>query len=548
MYTTVRGVVPTQPGGPEVSSTGGDGGSGSGSKGRGKDGQGGPDQPSTKRRVGRVVILMGLVSLFTDLSSEMVSAILPLYLMLFLGLSPLQYGVVDGLYQGVTAAVRIIGGLAADLTRRPKLIATIGYGLSAFCKLLFLPAHSFASVSFAVALDRSGKGIRTAPRDAIIAASATPGNFGLAFGVHRALDTVGAMGGPLIAAAILLALPNGYSAIFLMSFSVALIGLALLVLTVPDVRPAALFGGSGESKPWRVRAAELRARLARVGRRAPAQDACALCADGSHEHGHHDHDGHDHGAHDHDHGHDHQDQGDDELPQGRPTHVPCVGCRGACNTGLSRGPVGLRSAGRMAKELLAQGSVLRVVVVAALLSLATVGDGFIYLSLRETVGVSNTLFPLLFVGTSLVYLALAIPLGKLADKRGRSVIFVVGHLAAATSYLLLLSGLPRLLMIGLVLAMLGIYYAATDGVLSALVSPLVPAGARSTALSLVQTAVAAGRMVAAIGFGFVWSSVGQHQALAIYGFALLAMILVITPMLRKLNRPTAKGPQVAPVA
>jgi MFS family permease len=145
----------------------------------------------------------------------------------------------------------------------------------------------------------------------------------------------------------------------------------------------------------------------------------------------------------------------------------------------------------------------------------------------------------------MVYLALAIPLGKLADKRGRSVIFVVGHLAAAGSYLLLLSDLPRLVMIGLVLAMLGVYYAATDGVLSALVSPLVPAGARSTALSLVQTAVAVGRMVAAIGFGFVWSSVGQHTALAIYGFALIAMIVVIAPMLRGLNKPAAKGAPVA---
>src|SRR6187549_1363910 len=88
-------------------------------------------------KVARVVLVLGTVSFFTDLSSEMVVAVLPVYLTLVVGLTPFQYGVTDGLYQGITAAVRIIGGVTADLTRRPKSVAVIGYGLSCFSKLLF---------------------------------------------------------------------------------------------------------------------------------------------------------------------------------------------------------------------------------------------------------------------------------------------------------------------------------------------------------------------------------------------------------------------------
>src|SRR3954466_5058083 len=119
-------------------------------------------------RVARIVVILGTVSFFTDLSSEMVVAVLPVYLTLVLGLTPIQYGLIDGLYQGVTAAVRIVGGIAADLTRRPKLVAALGYGLSCACKLFFLPAQSFAAITSLVAIDRTGKGLRTAPRDAMI--------------------------------------------------------------------------------------------------------------------------------------------------------------------------------------------------------------------------------------------------------------------------------------------------------------------------------------------------------------------------------------------
>src|SRR4051812_21931393 len=90
---------------------------------------------TTSQRVGGTVLVLGTVSLLTDISSEMVSAVLPVYLTLALGLSPLAFGILDGLYQGVTVLVRLAGGYAADRFRRPKATAQVGYGLSAVCKL-----------------------------------------------------------------------------------------------------------------------------------------------------------------------------------------------------------------------------------------------------------------------------------------------------------------------------------------------------------------------------------------------------------------------------
>src|SRR3954453_14207337 len=139
-----------------------------------------------KNRVGGTVLLLGTCSLLTDISSEMVSAILPLYLVATLGFTPLQYGVVDGIYQGASALVRLAAGFLGDRWQRHKLVASIGYGLSAVCKLgLALVTGAWAGLSALILLDRTGKGMRTAPRDAMISLTAPARNLGLAFGVHR---------------------------------------------------------------------------------------------------------------------------------------------------------------------------------------------------------------------------------------------------------------------------------------------------------------------------------------------------------------------------
>lgn len=191
---------------------------------------------SARPPVGRVVITLGIVSLLTDVSSESVSAILPLYLTAVVGLTPVAYGLVDGLYQGVSALVRLGGGWLADASDRPKWVAFLGYGLSAVARAFLLFASGAAGIAAVVTADRIGKGIRTAPRDAMISTATPTEHLGRAFGVHRMLDTIGAALGPLIAFGLLVVVPDGYSVVLVVSLAFALAGVALLGLLGPDVR------------------------------------------------------------------------------------------------------------------------------------------------------------------------------------------------------------------------------------------------------------------------------------------------------------------------
>ncbi|MFI6403063.1 MFS transporter [Streptomyces sp. NPDC050548] len=187
--------------------------------------------------VAPTVFALGAVSLITDVSSEMVTAVLPLYLVTGLGLSPLGFGLLDGIYNGFSALVRLAGGHLADRGGgRHKWVAGIGYAVSAACKPLLLLAHTLTPIGLILAADRTGKGLRTAPRDALISLSSTPENRGRAFGVHRAMDTAGALLGPLVAFLILRATVDGYDAVFTVSFCVAVVGVLVLVLFVPGGR------------------------------------------------------------------------------------------------------------------------------------------------------------------------------------------------------------------------------------------------------------------------------------------------------------------------
>lgn len=180
------------------------------------------------------VVALGAVSLVTDVSTEMVTAILPLYLMIGLQLSPAAYGVIDGVYTGATVLLRLLGGYVADRVNRRKAVAGIGYGLSAVAKLGLLAAGGSATaIGLAITADRAGKGLRTAPRDALITLSTPPEQLGRAFGVHRAMDSMGAFVGPL---AVLAAAGQAYDAVFVTSFCIGAMGVVILVLFVRDRR------------------------------------------------------------------------------------------------------------------------------------------------------------------------------------------------------------------------------------------------------------------------------------------------------------------------
>ncbi|MEV6850779.1 MFS transporter [Actinoplanes sp. NPDC051411] len=360
----------------------------------------------TKRIAGNVLAL-GAVSLVTDVSSEMVSAVLPLYLVVGLGLGPVVYGVLDGLYTGATALLRLVGGYVADRVQRRKLIAGLGYGISAVAKAGLLAAGaSVPALGAAIVADRAGKGLRTAPRDALITLSTPAGDLGRAFGVHRAMDSAGAFAGPLVAIAVLAASGQAFDAVFVVSGCIAVIGVLVLVLLVRDHRA-----------------------------------------------------------------------------DSRKTSVDL----------------------RAAAALLKVAPIRALFLGAALLGLSTIGDGFVYLLLQRRENLATGWFPLLAVGTSLAYLVLAVPFGTLADRIGRTPVFLGGYAALAAVYLLLTTswgGLPALLT---VLFLYGVFYAATDGVLMALAGPVLPPELRTTGLALIQTGQALAYLVSSVLFGLAWS-------------------------------------------
>ena len=396
------------------------------------------------RRVSRTVVLLGLTSMFTDISSEMVVAILPLYLVFGLGLSPVQFGFVDGLYQGVSALVRIAAGVVGDRWRRHKEVAAAGYGLSALTRLaLPLVGGAWTAIGAVVMVDRIGKGIRTAPRDAMIALSSKHDDLAAAFGVHRSLDTAGAMLGPLVAFGILALAPGGYDAVFVASFCFALIGLAILWLFV-DRNPRADAG-----------------------------------------------------------------EGTEPAPPQPPERPPSL---------------------RDALALLGRGRFRLLVLVGTGLALATVSDAFVYLSLQQRLSFEVALLPLLYIGTALVFMVLAVPAGLLADRLGRLRVFLAGHVLLVLLYLMLLLPVAGASQAVAATILLGAYYAATDGVLMALASTLLPASMQATGLAVIVTGTSVGRLLSAIAFGALWTWTGTDVALIAFA-ATLAVAVTVAALL-----------------
>ncbi|WP_328788251.1 MFS transporter [Streptomyces sp. NBC_00273] len=410
-----------------------------------------PDAPprpaGARRRVPAAVLALGAVSLVTDVSSEMVTAVLPLYLVLGLGLTPLQFGFLDGLFNGATALVRLLGGRLADRRGHHKRVAGAGYLLSALSRLgLLLAGGATGAIAAALAADRLGKGIRTAPRDALISLSGPPESLGRSFGVHRAMDTTGALLGPLAAFAVLWATADAYDAVFAVSFCTGLLGVLLLVAYVPA---------------------------------APGPAA---------------------------------------APPARPHPAR--------------------------RSVLRDPAFRRVLCASALLGATTIGDAFLYLLLLRGLDLPPALFTLLPLGAAAVYLLLAVPVGRLADRTadrtGRRTAFLLGHCALLGAYALLLAPVSPPTVVG-VLALLGLFYAATDGVLMALAAPALPETGRAGGLAVLQTGQALARLLGAAGFGAAWTLWGQRPAL-------WAAALALAGALAAASRILPAAPPTAPTA
>ncbi|CAL1240424.1 MFS transporter [Candidatus Methylocalor cossyra] len=205
--------------------------------------------PSTLRQMPAGIWVLGLVSLLMDISSEMIHSLLPMFLVTSLGASTLVVGLIEGLGEGVALLVRIFSGSLSDYLGRRKALALLGYALGAVAKPLFAEAQSAAVVLAARLLDRTGKGVRGAPRDALVADLAPPELRGAAFGLRQSLDTVGAFSGPLLATGLMLWWADDFRAVFWVAVVPGLAAVALLAVGLEEpLHPA---GTARRSNPLR---------------------------------------------------------------------------------------------------------------------------------------------------------------------------------------------------------------------------------------------------------------------------------------------------------
>ncbi len=177
---------------------------------------------------------LGLVSLLMDISSEMIHALLPLYLVTVLGTSVLTVGVIEGIAEATASITKIFSGALSDRLGKRKLLAAFGYGLAAFTKPVFPLASSIGWLMAAHFIDRIGKGIRGAPRDALIADIAPPDLRGASFGLRQSLDTVGAFLGPLLAIGLMFLAANDFTLVFWVAVIPAFMSFAVIVFAVKD--------------------------------------------------------------------------------------------------------------------------------------------------------------------------------------------------------------------------------------------------------------------------------------------------------------------------
>ena len=205
------------------------------------------------KSVPRTVWALGLVSLFMDVSSEMIHSLMPAFLVGTLGASVALLGLIEGIAEATASITKLFSGWISDRLGRRKLLAVLGYGLAALTKPVFPLAATPLQVLGARFADRIGKGIRGAPRDALVADVTPPEIRGLAFGLRQGLDTVGAFLGPLLAIGLMLALSNNIRGVFAWAVVPAAIAVTLLVLGVEDPKPAA----GAPRRPAPIQASEL---------------------------------------------------------------------------------------------------------------------------------------------------------------------------------------------------------------------------------------------------------------------------------------------------
>jgi len=394
----------------------------------------------------RTVWMLGLVSLFMDMSSELIHALLPVYMTTVLGLSVLSVGVVEGIAEATASMLKVASGVWSDRIGSRKWLAVAGYGLSALTKPLFPLASGAGEVIAARFIDRIGKGIRGAPRDALVADATPPALRNAAYGLRQSLDTVGAVLGPLSAIGLLALLADDLRLVLWFAVIPAVVSVALLAFGVHEPRRAA-----------------------------PERNT----------------------------------------------------------TGPRRNAVDWGAARRLPKTF------WQVVALAALFTLARLTEAFLVLRGNQ-VGVSVVWIALVTLVLSLTYALSAYPVGVLAARWGRKRLFGMGLVVLALA-MSLLGGVLPLGMPGFWagVALWGLHMGLTQGLLSAAVADTAPPALRGTAFGLFHLTIGLMQLLAAIGAGWLWQTIGSGAlftlgaALALLCLPLLALWLHDDPQTKE---------------
>ncbi len=390
-----------------------------------------------------------------DVSSEMIHALLPVYLTVGLGATALTVGVIEGIAEATASMTKVFSGALSDRIGRRKELAAIGYGLAALTKPVFPLAPTVGWLVAARFIDRVGKGIRGAPRDALVADLSPPGLRGAAFGLRQSLDTAGAFLGPLLAIALMWAFADDFARVFWVAVVPAALAFVLILVAVhePDRPP---------------------------GRR--------------------------------------------EV----------------------RNPLGRRELSQLGA------SYWGIVAVAAFFTLARFSEAFLILR-AESVGLSLTLVPLVFVAMNLAYALSAYPAGALSDRADRGTVLLVGlALLIVADLVLAASDGPVALGAGVLLW--GLHMGLTQGLLAAMVADVAPPDLRGTAFGMFNLVTGGALLLASMIAGTLWQVAGPEATfLGGATFAALTCLgLVLTRRCRKTrdktrdaakpSHPTARDP------
>lgn len=416
----------------------------------------------------RNITLLGLTSLLTDVSTEMAYPLLPLFLTSGLGAGPALVGLIEGLAESVASLLKVLSGHVSDRLRRRKGLALAGYSASTLGKVALYASASWVGVLTGRLVDRFGKGVRTAPRDALIAESAPAGRQGWAFGLHRAMDTMGATAGAFAAYLFLVRSTGAPADVYRSVFLVAIIPGLLGVVALLAVRDTGSFSENPARTAGEARAAGgVRTAGPAGGTASSPGDACA------------------------------------ESRQDRPPGLPPARFLGNLDPGL--------------KALL---------VATGVFTLGNSSNQFILLRAAQAAGPEHAV--LLYVWFNLVYSLLSWPAGLASDRLGRRRVLVAGFILYAVVYAALAAGLETVPWgYGVVFTIYGVYSALTDGVAKALVADLAPREARATVMGLHATIVGLGLFPASLVAGLLWSARGPSVAFGLGAAAGIAAAAIL---------------------